>query len=375
MNKIKSFIFPLVTLAGTIIGVGIFSLPYLASQVGFWTIVFYLLILGIVAIFIHLIFSELSLGAPDFRRLPGFADFYLGKWGKRIATLSFIIGLLGTILAYLIVGGEFLANLALPVFGGNILIWTLVYFLAGAGLIYFGIKAIEKIEFWGLVLFLAALIFVFIKGLPVFNLSNLFIVHSSQFTVSSLFLPFGPILFSLWGLSLIPEIEEQLGDNKKILKKVVSLAVLIPIFVYIFFVIAILGISGGQTTESALIGLKSFLGSKVMAIGFLFGVLATFTSFITLGLTLKKVFNFDLKISEKLAWFIACFIPLALFLFGLKNFIQVISFVGGIMFSIDGIIICLMYQKFRKTKKAAILAFIFSLIFILAIIYQIKYFF
>ena len=374
MNKTRSFIFSLITLTGTIIGVGMFSLPYLASQTGFLTMVVYLFILGAVAILIHLIFAELSLNTPDFSRLPGFANFYLGKWGKRIATCSAIIGLFGTILAYLIVGGEFLSNLFSPVFGGSPLIYTLIYFVAGAILIYFGIKTIEKIELWGMVLFFGALIFIFIKSLPIFNLSNLFIIHGSGFAVQNLFFLFGPILFSLWGLTLVPELEEQLGENKNLLKKIIPSAILISILTYIFFTVIVLGVCGNQTTESALVGLNNFFSSKVMAIVFLFGIIATFTSFIALGLTLKKVLNYDLKIPKKLAWFIACFVPLSLFLLGFNNFISVISFVGGIMLSIDGILVCLMYQKLKKTKKATALSLTLIFICFLAIFFSLKTF-
>ena len=178
-------------------------------------------------------------------------------------------------------------------------------------------------------------------------------------------------MFSLWGAALIPEVEEMLGEKKDLLKKIIPFAILIPIFVYLFFIYLILGITGSQTTESALIGLRNFLGDRIVSLGLFFGVLTTFTSFIALGLTLKKVFWYDLKIDKNLAWLITCFPPLILFLIGIRKFIPVISFVGGVMLGIDGILTLLMYRKINPKK---ILIYPLFLILLGGIIYEIIYF-
>jgi len=364
----SKFICAIATLSGTIIGVGIFSLPYVASKVGFWTMAGYFLILGAVVILVHLFYGELALKTPDFKRLPGFAKFHLGNWGRNLAFVSTILGFLGAILSYLIVGGEFLKNLLSPIFGGGNVLYTILYFSIGAGLIYFGIKAISKIEFWGLILFFIILIVIFFRAQPHWEMANLF--PRSDF--SSIFLPYGVVLFSLWGASLIPEIEEMLGERKDLLLKIVFIAVLVPIIVYLFFVYLILGITGPQTTESALTGLRNVLDDRMVSLALFFGLLATFTSFITLGLTLRKTLWYDLKIEKNLAWVITCFLPLILFLAGVKRFIPVISFVGGVMIGIDGILILLMYRKIKPGRKFLIYPLL--LIFLGGIIYEITYF-
>jgi len=393
-------IYAIATLSGTIIGVGFFALPYITLKVGFWVMLGYFLVLGTLVILVHLFFGELALKTPDFKRLPGFAKIYLGNWGEKIALISTILGIFGAILAYLIVGGEFLTELLSPIFGGGSFFWTIIYFLAGAILIFLGIKAIAKVEFWGMILFFLVLILIFLRGRYLINIENLFI-KNWELGIRNLFLPYGVILFSLWGADLIPEIEEMLyaksppssslrsdfgnangpmrivKNNAKDFRKVIIISILIPIFVYFFFIYLILGITGSQTTESALIGLRNFLGNGIVSLGFLFGLLTTFTSFITLGLTLKKVFWYDLKIEKNLACTITCFIPLVLFLIGIKQFIPVISFVGATMLGIDGILILLMYHKKIKNQKSKIknlLVYPLILIFLGGIIYEIIYF-
>ena len=42
----KKFIYPISTLSGTIIGVGIFALPFVTLKVGFWVMLGYFFILG-----------------------------------------------------------------------------------------------------------------------------------------------------------------------------------------------------------------------------------------------------------------------------------------------------------------------------------------
>ncbi len=384
----SKFIYAISILSGTIIGVGFFSLPYITLQVGFPIMLGYFLVLGGLVILIHQFFGELALNTPDFKRLPGFAKYYLGKWGEKIAFLSNIIGTFGAILAYLIVGGEFLENLLSPIFGGGNLIWTLIYFFAGAALIFFGIKAISKVEFFSLILFFLVSILIFFQAENLINIGNLFI-RNQELEIKNLFLPYGVILFSLWGAALIPEVEEMLGERKNLLKKIIPVSILIPIFVYLFFIYLILGITGSQTTESSLTGLKPFLGNGVAILALFLGVLTTFTSFIAIGLTLKKIFWYDLKIEKNLSWVITCFPPLLLFLIGIKKFIPVIGFVGGVMLGIDGILILLMYHKKIKNQRPApyrngvsgagskiknLLVYPLFLILILGIIYEIIYF-
>lgn len=369
MIKFKTFIYAVSVLSGTIIGVGLFSLPYITAKVGFWVMAGYFLVLGFLVILVHLFFGEVALKTPNFKRFPGFAEIHLGDWGRNVAFISTILGLMGAILAYLIVGGEFLKEILSPVFGGNANLYTIIYFIAGTAIIYWGIMAITKVEFWGLILFFVLLIAIFFRGQNFINNVNLFPAPDFFY----LFLPYGAIIFSLWGAPLIPEIEEMLGvENKKALRTIIFVSILISIIIYLFFIYLILGITGPMTTESALAGLKNYLGNGVVILTLIFGVITTFTSFLTLGLTLKKVLWYDLKIGENTAWAITCFTPMVLFLAGIKSFIAVIGVVGGVMLAVDGILILLMYQKINPKRKTLVYPLIIA--FLGGIIYSFIYF-
>jgi len=363
-------LYAIAMISGTIIGAGIFSLPYIASKVGFSVMIIYILGLGILINLVHLYLGEIALQTPDNKRLAGFAKIHLGNWAEKVAFVSTVLGLFGALLAYLIIGGQFLGNLLSPFLGGSNFFYVILFFSLGSLIIFGGIKAIAKIELWGMFLFLAILLFIFFKERFLIDGANLVFSFKSLGS-GNWFLPYGPILFSLWGASIIPEAEEMIPDKKHLLKRILVFSILIPIFVYLFFIFLVLGITGSQTTESALVGLGHALGNGFTSLIFLFGFLTTFNAFLSAGVTLKKSFLYDLKIERKIAWAITCFVPLILFLMGIKDFINIISIIGGVMIGIDGILILLMYHKINKKN---ILVYPLILIFIFGIIYEIIYF-
>lgn len=374
----KDFFKAFSTLTGTIIGVGLFSLPFITARVGIWVMLLYFFVLGTVVILVALLYGEIALRTEDMRRLPGYAEKYLGASAKKIALISNGLGLGGAVLAYIVVGGSFLSALAGPFFGGSSFTYTLVFFAVGALLIYSGVKGIARVEFFLLIFLFAVLILIFNRGFSFIEIKNLFAFDPKYF-----FLPYGAVLFSLSGSSLIPEVKEILKDNPKKLKSVIIWSVLVSAIVYLIFIFLILGITGQGTSNEAIAGLKAMLNNGVAEMALLFGILTVFTSFLTLGLTLKKILWYDLKLKKNLAWALACFVPLALFLLGFDDFIAIISLTGGVLLGVDVLLIILIYLK-AKTKGDLIPAYSVNLprfftyflilFFIAGAIYEIIYF-
>ncbi len=364
------FFYAVSILSGTIIGAGLFALPYITAQVGFGVVLFYLLFLGLISILIHTFFADLALRTDDHNRLPGFAKIHLGSWAKNLSLFSGIVGMMGAILAYIILGGQFLSGLFEPILGGGEVVYTLTYFIIGSALIFFGIKAIEKIEFLGVVGFVMVLALILFRGWP--EMEPMKFLQVGEGLSGDLFLPYGAVLFSLWGAALIPEVEELLAGQKEKIKKVIPVAIILPILIYSAFVIIVVGITGERTTPEAMLGLMDYLDNRVIGLALVFGLLATFTSFVTLGLTLKKILWYDLGLSKHLSWALITFIPLFLFLMGVTDYIGVISIIGAVFLAIDAILITIMYQKY-KTAKYKLLTYPIILIFILGMLYEFVY--
>ncbi len=368
----ENYIYPIATLSGSIIGVGFLSLPYITLQVGVSAMFFYFIGLTFLIVCLHVIFGKICLKTPDFRRWPGFVGFYLGKWPKAIVLVSTTLGLFGVLLVYLIIGAQFLQAVASPVFGGTPMHYAGLFFIAASLFVYLGVKMISRIDLFALVILGVILLIILIKGFFKIELSNIFWTASfSAGGLKALFLPYGAIMFSLWGTGLIPETEEMVRGSKKSLKKIIVIATLIPAVIYLAFIFLILGITGSQTTDSALLGLKNVLGDGLTSVALFIGVITTFIAFIAQGLLLKKIFIYDMGVKEFPAWVLVCFTPLILFLLGFNSFINLISFVGGILLGIDGLLIMLIYKKIGGRPTVV---YPLMLVFILGIVYSVIYF-
>ena len=93
-SKTKNFILAFSTLAGTIIGVGMFGLPYVASRAGIVPMAINILLLSLVVTLLHLIYGEIILRTNGKHRIIVYAQIYFGSTVKFIATIIFFITLL-----------------------------------------------------------------------------------------------------------------------------------------------------------------------------------------------------------------------------------------------------------------------------------------
>jgi len=361
---LTKFLEALAVFASTVVGAGIFGLPYIAFKSGFGVVIFYFIVLTALVIIVHLLLAEISRDTQKICRIPGYAKEYLGKNWRNFSLVVSSLGLLGALLAYLILGGNFLASY----FGGSAFLYTLIFFAFGAVSIYRGIKDIAKID---LIMFSVMIFIVFLflfYGLPSLDLKNL-----ATFNPRYLAFPYGAVLFSLWGLTLVPEIKEITERNRKKLRRVIISGIILASFCYLLFIFIILGVSGPQTSSDAISGFAGIIGHQLVKLGFIFGILTVFTSFLGLGITLKKIFQYDMKLPEKTSWAIACFLPLILYLMGIKNFIEVISITGAAALGLEAVIVIFIYKKYIKTRfqrKAPIWIYPLTAFFLIGLVLQ-----
>jgi tyrosine-specific transport protein len=373
----KKFFFALSVLVGTIVGAGIFGIPYVISKSGLIPGFFYFLILGSLVILIHLFFGEIILRTKKKHRLPGFAQRYLGDWGKILITISTFVGMVGASLSYIIIGGDFLKIVLSPFLNLSSFYFSLIFWLILSFFIFRGLKLIAPIE----LLMSATLIFIFFLifgfALPKINYENFTLIN-----LDNLFLPFGVIMFSLAGWVAMPAMIEILkkDDEKKKIKKIVVAAIIFVVFLYALFAIITIGVSGKNITPEALQGLIPFLGQKIIILGALVGLLSIATSFLIVGNYLKNTFFYDYKIPRGISAFIAFGAPLILFLIGFRQFIEVIGAAGTIVGVLEGVVIILIFKRAKQLgdkqpeyslKIPSILLYFLIVIFILGAVSQI----
>jgi tyrosine-specific transport protein len=341
-KKSLGFYEAIATLVGTTIGAGIMGIPYVVAKAGILAGIIDIIILGAVILMINLYVGEIALRTKKTHQLAGFAELYLGKKGKLIMAVTAFISIVGALVAYIIGMGEVLQ----AIFGGSFFVNSLLFFAVGATLIYFDLKLVKRAELY-LSLFVLLIVGVIIAICFFnFNAGNLV---SKPLSIATLFIPYGVILFAFVGASAIPEMEMELKNNKKLLRKAIIIGTLIPFVVYLLFMIAVVGVTGINTSEIATIGLGQKLGEVMVLLGNLLPIFTMSTSFFILGLALKWMFHYDYKMPNSLAWAITCFVPLALFLIGARSFISVIGITGAIAGGMEGILLVAI-AKSAKTK-------------------------
>ena len=373
----KNSLFALATLIGTIVGAGIFGVPYAISKSGIIPGLFYFFILGGVVLLIHLFFGEIIFRTKEKHRLIGYTQKYLGDRGKIFITISTIVGLVGALLVYTIIGGDFLKIVFSPWINLPSFCFSLFFLLVLSYFIFRGIKIIAPVELLTNLLFFLIVFIVFCFGLSKVNFQNFTLVNPEN-----LFLPYGIILFALGGWTAIPEISEILknSEDRRSFKKIIVLTTIIAILIYLLFAFTVLGVSGQNTSTEALQGLVPFLGQKIIFFGALAAVITLADSFLIIGLSLRNTLIYDYKIPKIFAASLSCGLPLILFLIGFRNFIETIGFLGTLIGVIEGIIIILIFKKAKEfsdrepeysLEVPSFLIYFLMLIFILGAISQI----
>ena len=375
----KNTILPASLLAGTIIGAGVFALPFVFQKAGIVTGLFYLSLFGAVFVFIHLMYADLILKTEEgknLHRFSGYTKIYLGNKGFWLSILMTIVGMLFTLTVYLILSISFI-NLIHPlVLSLSNTVKLLIFWFLSSVAIFLGIRRIVFSEFLITGGIFAIILIILGYGfshwerivlVPVFNLQNIF-------------LPYGAVLFALSGRVAIPAVISYFQKIRRPLievKKPIILGTLLPALVYLLFVFGIWGLSN-VVSEDAVSGLIGQIPQEVLTLIGIFGLISLWSSYIVIGLDLESSLKFDLKFPKILSGFIVVAFPLFLYFLGFQNFLNLVSMVGGIFIALEGIFIVLMWLKASKLKAREIIfrklsssiTYILILIFVIGIIYE-----
>lgn len=347
MTKKASKLRALSALIGTTIGAGIFALPYVLHNIGFFTFAGLLILVGLLTTFVNQIYVSVINGTQGDHQLSGYAAIYLGRVGEFIAFFSLTLGLYGALTAYLGQAGEFLAF----IFPVEQQVAALVFWIVFSLPLLFGLHLASWggiVLSFGIILLIVALsIFSFFQiSDPVSAFVSLVKINSTS--LREFISLTGVVMFAFGGTSVIPEVEEILREESEKLLSVVRLSSIVVTVLYLLFSAVVVVISGQQTTVAALEGLAATLGGTVMVIAPLLGVLALGSSFLLLSYSLREIFFRDFEVAIPISWFLALVPPLGIQLLSDLGFISILSFAGTVGIGISWFLVLFIYYRFRE---------------------------
>ncbi len=335
-------------LIGTVVGVGFFGLPFVFAQAGFLLALAELVFLAGIQILFLRMYADLLLSHSSHARFLHVVAEAFGPFGKMFAIVAFFGSFWGAMVAYLVAGGDFLAQffgnffhvsshglsiafgclLWLLLLGGSSVVSRLQRYLVPAALCIFGV----------LFFFLA----------PYVDISYILDVRLQFWS-----LPLGVILFSLSAISVIPEMRDEVSRDSRALHRAISWGIAAVAALYVLFAFFIVGVAGLETPEQALFALRSF-APWMVTLGSLLGIVTISSAYIHVGSALIHTLLFDFRLRYFSSWLLIGGVPFVVILLGVESLVRVLQFTGGVLGAFLGIIVLLAYEKARRLHQLSL---------------------
>lgn len=331
-------------LVSNTIGAGIFALPYIAQRAGWAMFVLCLVFLAAGVATIHGLYGQALDRVQGEKRLTGLVKLYLPRKYFNVAALSILGGLLLTLVAYIILGANFI-TLLFPSITPQIAMS--IMWLTGSAPLLLGTKRWVALEFAGAVMIAGIILFIF------FNVSHPLAAFSGPaFASREILFPVGAIIFSLAGwtsIATMREYERRVGVVVQPKFNSIVVATAIIVVLYLIYVLGILG-SGASITQDALSGLSGLSPALVGALSLL-GLLAIWTSYVPVINEARDALTHDFKWTPFHASAVSFLIPMACIAIGLTSFLTVVGLVGGVFMSAQYILIAMVIKNALPLKS------------------------
>lgn len=348
-------------LFGTIVGAGIFGLPYFVARAGYAAGLFWIVVLTGAVTLTHLLYAEVILATKENHRLVGYVGIYLGPWAKRLESVGSVLGAYGGALAYLILGGLFLSQI-LPIGPaiGSYAIFAFVSFL-----VWRGAKFLARIDFWLSLALVIAFLLLIGRAFMGFHLEFL----AQPIDWSQAFLPYGVVLFALGGLTAIAEIGEVVERDASALRRSVIIGTLAAATLTALFATAVVGALGVAVSPESVAGLNALFDGWVPTVAAAAGLLAVVTSYVVFSSNLKNQFIEDFRWPSPLALLVTILVPIGLYLLGIRSFGKVLEVLGAVLGGMEGIFVSWMYLKIKRSAPVGLLKVPSGLVYVLMTAY------
>ncbi len=333
-------------LIGTAVGVGIFGLPYVFSEAGFIFGLIELLIISALSLLSFYIYADLLAANKGHVRFVAVVSNQLGPLGRLMGTVAYYGSLWGAMLAYIIVGGQLLLNILQPLIAGDVLIFQVSFWLVASACMIGGSLFVQRLQSVLIPIFFVMIVALSLFALPHFNLDYLTVIEPTN-----MLLPFGALIFAFSGFSAVPECREALGRHKSKLRSSLLLGVALISITYVLFSLAVVSMTGPFTSMQAVDGIRLATGPWMSMFVSVIGLCTVFTAFVSVGNALMNSFIYDYRGRYLCSWGLTVVLPLAAFLIGARDFIDVIGTTGGLLGGLGGVVLLVAYERARLTAQ------------------------
>ncbi|QIV94044.1 amino acid permease [Allofrancisella frigidaquae] len=326
-------------IAGTAVGAGMLGIPFAVAAVGFKYAIVLLFLVWIIMFATAMLMVEANTSQPLGTDMDSITYNLLGKFGRVLNFLFYLLLLYSLLTAYIFMGGQLFQTYVFSLCGitdSNVA--KFVFCVVFGFFIFKGIRVVFRVN--ELFLSLKILAFVLFVAFVAPEIKSSLLENKTLGIEYAWFAI--PILVTSFGFHIvIPSIRNYFG-NDKVFKKTVAIGALTPLLVYIVWVITTLGTvnlygtngfidlsSKAQTLTQAYKGLGQ---TKPLLFIQLFENFATITSFLGVALALFS-FNKDLykldtskKLKKLLAVIITLVPPLIFAIYFVNSFIAALGY-------------------------------------------------
>lgn len=332
-------------IVGTSVGAGMLALPIATAQLGFWGSLILLFVCWFVMTAGAFLILEINLRMPMNSNLNTMAKTTIGPIGQIVSWASLLLLLYSLLCAYIGGGSDLLHNL-LTLAGINIpLSVTAIVFTAIFGsIVYMGIRTVDYVNRGLMIIKFGAYILLVLMMLPFVSKINLldgdmrYLTSATAITVT---------ITSFGYAAIVPSLRIYFAGDVAKLKKAILIGSLVPLFCYIAWDLAIMGVlpldgehgltailhSERSTSDLVNALSASASSSSVTLFARLFTSVCVLTSFLGVALCLVDFWadglHLEKKGANKLIISLITFIPpLLIVLFKPGIFVKALEYAG-----------------------------------------------
>jgi amino acid permease len=259
--------------------------------------------------------------------------------------------LLWTVFAFL--GVAFLANLAAYISASGEIVTELtglpdraaelVVYVASAGVVFFGLKAVGVFERFGALALFALALALGVGALGVrFDLD-----WRPGGGVADALAVYGVAMYGYYTFFSVPQVTRGLAPDRRAAVRAILTGLALNGLLMVVIAAIALGVSS-EVTKVAIIGIADAIGPWAGTIGSLFILVALVTSYWSVSLALADIIGERTAIAPRLAWLLATLPSLLVLYLGVWQFLEWLRLAAGLTAIVIALIALPMYRTARR---------------------------